>query len=203
MLIISGSVCSQAPRYFLQSNLEAQQINHSNGTNYTNSFSAGIKFLNRMYGDIGFCYRFRYRPSGMTEFSKLRWTTIKAQLSLDVFKDKNWSPGISIGYQKGLYVIDYEKSVLLDDIRPGYYYTSYPTVGQIDFDRLFLIRKMNYELQSNLYVRYNYKFLTILAYGGILTRKVTLYSTYSDSEITRYPVLLNLGVSLGVFIGKP
>lgn len=201
-LIIYISGFSQNVDYYVLTGMDGQQFNDSGATNFTNFVSGGIHFFNRFFVDMGFCYHYRFRPSTNSEADKLRWTGLKVDASADIL-NKALTPGISVSFQKGLQVVDYEKSVIVDgsNVKPGFYYTNFPVYAP-DPDFGYLMRKMNYELQGNLYIRYTKNRLTVRIYSGILTRRFTLYSLYSEKEVFVYPVMWNIGASLGVSIGK-
>ena len=200
-LLLNSVVFGQNPKYYLNSSIEAQQINYSGGTNYTTSYSGGVQLFDRYYFDLGIGYRFRFRPSTHSEFDKLRWTTLKLSVNTGLLKNKRFTPGINMSFHKGLKVIDYEKSVDISEIRPYVYETGYPDYAP-DPDFGFLIRKMNYEMQGNIYVRANFKFLTASIYGGVVSRKITLYSLHQKKDIHEYKTYFNVGVSLAVYFNK-
>jgi hypothetical protein len=192
----------QNTNYYVLAGMEGQQFNYGGATNYTNFVSGGINIFDRFFIDMGFCYHYRYRPSTNSEADKLRWSGLKVEASADIL-NKAFTPGISVSFQKGLQVRDYEKNVIIDgsNIKPGLYYTNFPIYAP-DPDFGYLIRKMNYELQGSVYIRYTTNRVSARIFSGILTRRFTLYALHSEKEVFVYPVMWNIGASLGVFIGK-
>jgi hypothetical protein len=194
MLIISGSVCAQAPRYFLQSNLEAQQIRYKRSVNVTSCTEFGIELKKRWNISAGAAYRW-HENSNKSDFFTLRWMTLNLGGAVDFLTETRVIPGVELKYARGIKLFDIDKSVDYE-INPAYYPNSDPN-DIADFSDY--IQSLNYELQANVFVKLKLQRFSFKLYSGILTRKIILYNGYLKLNQSVFPIIWNNGISFNYY----